>query len=122
MVLAFLTAIGVLYAGLALWCSFQPRVTSQTVGFELVPGSGQSEFLTVYGGLELGLALIFLWPWVRPQSTEFALTSCLLVHACLVLFRTASFLTYSGISTSTYKLAAGEWVIFVASAILMWRR
>ena len=47
----FLTVIGVAYLLLAAWCTFAPARTSQAVGFDLKPGSGQSEFLVVYGGL-----------------------------------------------------------------------
>ena len=57
---AFLAIVGALYAGLAAWCAVAPASTSKTVGFELQGGSGRSEFLTVYCGLELGMALVFL--------------------------------------------------------------
>jgi len=54
----FLAVVGVAYIVLAAWCAIRPDQTSSSVGFELKPGAGQSEFLVVYGGLELGLALI----------------------------------------------------------------
>lgn len=97
-----------------------PDKTSKTVGFTLQPGSGQSEFLTVYGGLELALGIAFLWPLYRPAEVAFPLFLCLLLHGCLVLFRTAGFFLYSGISTTTYPLAATEWIIFIGAAILFW--
>jgi hypothetical protein len=116
----FLAGVGALYAYLAAWCSFSPGETSSLVGFTLQPGSGQSEFLVVYGGLELGMALIFLWPLLRPETTRFALINCTLIHACLVAFRTVSFALFAGIQPMTWKLAAGEWVIFLAGAGLLW--
>lgn len=119
----FLTAIGLLYVYLAVWCSVQPVETSRLVGFQLVPGSGQSEFLTVYGGLELGLALILLWPLLRADATQQALINCTLIHGCLVFFRSAGFVLYSGIEQMTWKLAAGEWVIFLFGCVLLfWSR
>ena len=39
----FLTAVGITYLYLACWCSLMPVQTSQLVGFDLKPGSGQSE-------------------------------------------------------------------------------
>ena len=87
MVKIFLSCVGGLYVFLGIWCSLLPERASKTVGFELRPGSGESEFLTVYGGLEVALGLIFLWPWIRPAETEFALWACLVIHACLVVFR-----------------------------------
>ena len=121
MVRVFLTAIGLLYFWLAAWCSFQPAETSGLVGFQLRPGSGQSEFLTVYGGLELGLALTLLWPLIQSSATRLALLNCTLIHGCLVLFRGVSFFLFSGIETMTWKLAAGEWVIFLIGCALLYR-
>lgn len=111
----FLAGVGFLYLALAGWCSFFPDKASGKVGFDLTPGSGQSEFLVVYGGLELGLALIFLLPLVRPESQLTSLIACVLIHASLVVFRMISFFLYSNISSMTYRLAIGEWLILIIS-------
>ena len=113
----FLALVGLMYIGLSLWCSFSPAVTSEKVGFELKGGTGQSEFLTVYGGLELGMALIFLLPLVRNDMLFSSLLACILIHACLVVFRTISFFLYSEIAPMTYQLAAGEWIILILGLI-----
>jgi len=117
----FLTAVGALYAYLAWWCSVSPAETSQLVGFQLIGGSGKSEFLTVYGGLEAGLAAIFLMPLLRPALQYSALLNCTLVHLALVAFRTAGFALFADIQTMTVKLAAGEWVILILSSLLLWK-
>ena len=116
----FLAIVGAAYIVLAGWCSIMPDKTSKAVGFTLQPGSGQSEFLTVYGGLELALGIAFLWPLFRPEEVAFPLFLCLLVHGCLVAFRATGFIFYSGIPTTTYFLAATEWVIFIGAAIVFW--
>ena len=107
----YLTLVGLMYVGLSLWCSLSPEVTSGKVGFELLGGAGKSEFLTIYGGLEMGMALIFLLPLVRSEFLTGSLTSCVLIHACLVLYRTIGFFLFTDISSMTYRLAAGEWII-----------
>jgi hypothetical protein len=109
-----------LYAGLAAWCTCRPHRAAEQVGFQLRPGAGESEFVTVYGGLELGLAAIFLLPLVRPATTAASLHACLLVHACLVVFRTGSFLRYGDMPRMTYQLAAGEWAILAGAAAATW--
>jgi hypothetical protein len=114
----FLAVVGVAYLMLAAWCSLRPGPTSQSVGFTLTPGSGQSEFLVVYGGLELGLGIAFLLPLYDVTWTSFALLTCLIIHACLVLFRSTSFFLYSGIHTTTNVLAVVEWLIFLGSLAL----
>ena len=115
----FLTVIGVTYLYLAAWCSLMPVQTSQRVGFDLKSGSGQSEFLVIYGGLEMALAVVFLLPIIRPKRLENSLLVCLIVHACLVLFRSVSFFLYSDISPMTKKLAFYEWLIFLVAAVLV---
>ena len=118
----FLAIVGAAYILLAGWCSITPDKSSKAVGFNLQPGSGQSEFLTVYGGLELAIGIAFLWPLYRPAEIAFPLFLCLMIHGCLVAFRTASFVLYSGIPTTTFALAATEWIIFIGAAILYWRK
>jgi hypothetical protein len=115
----FLALTGALYLYLAIWCSIRPADTSRLVGFQLQPGSGQSEFLTVYGGLEFGLALVLLWPLVDRTVTRRILVCCFLIHASLVAFRTAGFVLYTDIQAMTWKLAAGEWVLFLLSGALL---
>jgi len=115
MIRIWLTLIGVLYLLLAAWCTLDPKSTSQSVGFTLQGGSGQSEFLVVYGGLELALGLVFLWPLWQKAVTHYALTVCVTVHGCLVLFRSVGFLLFAGIGSTTYSLAVGEWLIFLIS-------
>lgn len=117
----FCYVVGIMYLFLGLWCAVSPDKTSGVVGFELVGGSGKSEFLTVYGGLEIGMAMIFLLPILHQRFLEYSLLSCLLLHANLVLFRGLSFLYYSEIGSGTYKLAIGEWLIFLVSLSLYWK-
>jgi len=50
----YLTVVSLLYFGLAMWCTFAPAETSQKIGFTLNGGSGKSEYMTVYGGRDIG--------------------------------------------------------------------
>lgn len=114
---AFLALIGCLYLALAIWCSIDPVTTSQKVGFEVRPGSGQSEYLVIYGGLEFGLALLFLLPLLFTKYSHAALLASIVIHACLVLFRTISLFAFSNFEPITYNLAAGEWLILLLGII-----
>ena len=73
----FLAVVGVVYLMLAGWCCLLPAETSNAIGFDLQLGQGQSEFLTVYGGLEVALGVVFLWPVYRPEEVTFPLFVCL---------------------------------------------
>ena len=114
----FLGIVGVAYIALGGWCALRPEQTSKAVGYLLIPGSGQSEFLTVYGGIDLALGLAFLLPVLRATDLAYPLFLCLLVHACIVAFRTAGFVLYGGVATTTYILAATEWIILIAASLL----
>jgi hypothetical protein len=116
----FLTVIAILYGYLAIWCCVSPAITSSKVGLERIEDTGRSEFMTVYGGLEMGLALVFLVPWLGSQYTSAAVLACALVHGCLVLFRSLSFWFYPKVATMTIQLAAGEWLIFLLSLAAFW--
>lgn len=116
---SYLIVVALLYLGLAIWCTVSPATTSEKVGFSLRGGSGQSEFVTVYGGLEFGLALILLASIFKPETVVYGVIACLLIHGSLVLFRTISFFRFSGIESMTYKLAIGEWVIVLVGLAVL---
>ncbi|QEG38965.1 hypothetical protein [Roseimaritima ulvae] len=118
----FIGLVGIMYAGLAIWCSVQPNMTSKKVGFQLVGGSGRSEFLTVYGGLEFGIALLLLASLFSKETVIYGLWAVMLLHGSLVLFRTISLIAYADIGAFTYRLAIGEWVIFLTSVALLFVR
>lgn len=120
MIRIFLAAIGLLYLGLAIWCAVRPGDTSAKVGFQLVGDGGRSEFLTVYGGLEFGLGLMFLWPLIQSSHAAAMLLACLLIHASLVAFRSISLALYPAVPSMTLYLAGAEWMIFLCSAGLWW--
>lgn len=110
--------IGAMYVVLGIWCAVQPQTTSRTVGFELTAGTGQSEFLTVYGGLEMGLGLGFLVPLLRKEMQQPILIVCLLVHLGIVACRTLGYFLFPGISDTTRVFAGVEWGILIVCA---WR-
>ncbi|WP_425615565.1 DUF4345 family protein [Anatilimnocola sp. NA78] len=114
----FLAVVGAAYIALAAWCAISPTQTANSVGYTFRSGSGMSEYMTVYGGLQLGLGLFFLWPMLRPEQFFTVLMACLLVHGCIVLFRVPSLLLVSGIERTTYFLVATEVTILVLS---LWR-
>ncbi len=115
-----LTAGGLLYLGLAIYCVVAPQQASEAVHLDRLGPGGKSEFLVIYGGLELALAAIFLLPWTGLISDRQALVIFLIVHAILVVFRTASFIAFGQLPGSTQKLAIGEWVMFLGGLLVLW--
>ena len=118
----FLAIVGLLYVGLAVWCTFIPESTSKKVGFELQGGSGRSEFMTIYGGLEFALGIVFLLPLFRDELTSPVLLTCLIVHLCLVTFRSVSLFRYGELQSITYTLYVFEWLLLILSLLCYWRQ
>ncbi|MEP6900024.1 MAG: DUF4345 domain-containing protein, partial [Rhodanobacter sp.] len=87
MIALYLWANALLYAIFAALCSLRLSVTSRSMGFLSLDRGGQSEYLTVYGGLQLGLALVFAWMAWRPELQRTGLAVALLVYAPIVAFR-----------------------------------
>ena len=115
----YLVVVSLIYMGLAIWSSVQSSVTSGKVGFELKGGAGQSEFMTVYGGLEFGIALVLLATLFRDNTINFGVLAGVLIHVSLVVFRSISFFCYSDIGSFTYRLAAGEWLITLLGVAIL---
>lgn len=117
----YLAIVGILYLLLSAWCSLQPAKTATSIGFDLRPGSGQSEYFTVYGGLQLALGIVFLLPLARPDFVSASLLTCLIVHASLAMMRTISLLLYGGITNPTWYFFATEWILFLATLGIWWK-
>ena len=107
----FLAIVGAVYLVFGIWCTIAPERTSNSVGFSLNPGAGESEFMTVYGGLELALAWFFLCPLSKRVDVTAPLRFCLILHAMIVIFRTLAFFRYSEFQNTTYVVAGLEWLI-----------
>jgi len=116
----FLTVVGIIYLGFAVWCTAKPVETAAALGLKLDPGSGQSEYVTVYGGFQLALAILFLYPWLDASVLSCSLFTCLVMHGCLVLMRTVGFFLFTGIRPMTMGFAASEWVVFLIAGMLWW--
>jgi hypothetical protein len=115
----FLYVLAILYIGLGVWCAVAPATTSKKVGLDRVGEAGRSEFTTVYGGLEVGMGIMFaLLAW-RPESVAYGLLACVAVHGGIVAFRTASFFLYDAMHGMVVRLAISEWLILVISSALL---
>ena len=75
--------------------------------------------MTVYGGLEFGIALIFLTALFKPELITYGVLASVLIHGSLVVFRSISFFLYDNIGSMTYKLAIGEWAILLLGLAIL---
>jgi hypothetical protein len=107
-----------MYGLLGAATMLNPDRLARAVGFYTLDNSGSSEFLTIYAGLELGLAAFYAAAASDATRARFALFFSLWYYAGIVLFRIPSLMIYHPVRTVTYILAAGEVVLLLAAAIL----
>lgn len=119
MVTVYLALNALLYAVFALWCAFRLESTSQSLGFVALNNSGRSEYLTIYGGLQWGLALIFLFFALKPELHRAGLVVAIALYLPLVIHRTLSLLRFSPVERLTQGVAVLEVALLVA-AVALW--
>lgn len=109
-----------IYLLLAAWCAFAPARTAAAVGYTSLTRSGQTEYLTIYGGLQLGLAFLFAWfAWSQQMRT--GLVFALALYVPIVLFRSIGLLRWWPVETATLVLAVVEWLMLAAALWLWWQ-
>lgn len=121
MIRAYLFLNAAAYVGFALWCTFAPVTTADALGLQFRSGSGRSEYITVYGGLEMGVAIFFLVAAMQPKYQEAGLLFAVLFYAGLIVFRAYTLVTVPGIERMTYYFAGSE-LLFGLAAIALWVR
>ena len=120
MVNAYLYLNAALYAVLALWCTLFPETTAAAVGYQVLSRSGQSEYLVIYGGLQLGMAFLFAYfAWTRQPRNGVVLA--LAFYVPIVLYRSVSMARLWPLEPATLLLALLEWILLIA-AIALWKR
>lgn len=85
---------GFLYLVSGAWCVFQPELASGFLGFVLETDIAQSEFFSVYGGLQVGLGLSMLITSFQPRYLEASLFYSAIFSCTLALFRLLSILLF----------------------------
>ena len=118
---ALLIFNGVLYIALALWCTLLPTNTSHAIGFGLPNNSAKSEYIVVYGGLELAMGAFFLLCAFRAGMTEAGLWFALLTYGCLMVYRIGTIIALKDLSPFIYTMVVVETVMAGLSAWLVWR-
>jgi len=110
-----LILFGLLYLVLGVWCTVAPESTARAVGFELVGGAGRSEFIVVYGGLELALGAFFLLCGLDASLHRAGLLLATISSFCLAIARAATLLLVPDVPDSTYPFFAAEVVMSLAA-------
>jgi Domain of unknown function (DUF4345) len=119
MLKAYLVLNAALYVIFALWCTIAPSYTASALGLSWRNGSGKSEYITVYGGMEFAIAMFFLVCAFKPEWHQPGLIFGLLFYGGLVLWRIPTLILIPGVARTTYYFAASEFVLLLM-ALALW--
>lgn len=119
MTTAYLYLNAALYLVFSIWCSVRWRDTSRALGYTALSHSGQSEYLVLYGGVQLGLAIAFFLLARNPALHGFGLRFALALYAAIVAFRIPTAIAFAPVGTTTWIVAALEIGLFAAAAGLL---
>lgn len=108
-----------LYLAFSIWCTLSPLPTAQGLGYLALAPSGFSEYLVVYGGMEFGFTLFYLYCASRAKRIGLVFSICL--YAPIVAWRWPSIITHWPVSSTTLATAGLE-VLLLAAAIILLRR
>lgn len=118
MVKLYLLFNAVLYAGFAVWCSLKWAQTSQASGYLTLNNDGRSEYLVIYGGLQLGLAAFFAYVGFNSQHQAVGLVFALCIYFAIVLYRLVSIGMHWPVGSVTLGIAALEVLLLITGIIV----
>lgn len=119
MIAVYLYVNAFLYLLLAVWCLIKFEDSSGFLGFSFLNNSGKVEYLTIYTGLQAGLA-IFLGLAGYYENMNFAgLVFCVALYGCIVLTRTGTALYYGNLTKATYFVGGLEYGLGIWGGILL---
>lgn len=121
MTAAYLWINAVLYAVFGVMCALNPRGTAKALGYSLSTHGGLSEYLTVYGGLQFGLAAFFAWVAMRDDLHPAGLVLALALYTPIVLFRWASIARLWPVERMTLAVGTLEAGLLVSALLLWWK-
>jgi hypothetical protein len=118
----YLYANAALYLLFAVWCTVKSSGTADSLGYRTLSAGGRSEYLVIYGGLQLGLALIFWQCAMRPSWRQAGVLATVLLYAPIVLYRLitiARFWPVGGLTVATGVLECTllAWGLWILSAV-----
>jgi hypothetical protein len=115
---AYLYLNSALYIVFAIWMTLSPWRTATAMGFEQLAASGRSEYLVIYGGLQLGLAAFFGFAASSASMHRTGLLFALCLYAPIVLYRVITVWRFWPVKGLTLTVAALEVALLVAALFL----
>jgi hypothetical protein len=118
MTAAYLYLNAALYLSFALWMTLNPWKTATGVGYEVLSSSGRSEYLVIYGGLQLGLAIFFAATAASAEWQRLGIIFALCLYAPVVLYRIITVMKFGPVKSTTLAVGGMELLLLLGAVIL----
>jgi hypothetical protein len=98
---AYLYFNAALYLLFALWCTVAPLSTAANLGYASLTRGGHCEYLVIYGGVQVGLALLFCLLARDSTTVRLGLLVSIALYAPIVFYRGITVLRFWPVSSMT---------------------
>ena len=119
MIQIYLYINALFYLVFSAWCIMKLYVTSNFLGYQFANNSGKAEYITVYGGMQLGFSVFFSIMAYYPSLNNAGLIFSVAIYSCIVILRTISALYFANIQKATYMVGALEYTLCIWGIILL---
>jgi hypothetical protein len=110
-----------LYALFAAWCTMAPASTSTNLGYLSLSAGGRSEYLVIYGGIQVGLAILFGLLARQPDYWRLGMQISLALYAPIVCYRVVTVARNWPVGGLTAGTAVLEILLLAAALVIYWR-
>jgi hypothetical protein len=118
---AYLYVNAALYVLFAAWCTLAPSSTAKNIGYTSLTSGGHSEYLVIYGGLQLGLAVVFFILARNPATLRLGLLISIGLYAPIVIYRLVTVVRFWPVAALTTGTGILEFSLLVAAVAIYWR-
>jgi hypothetical protein len=118
MAVGYLYINAFLYLIFAIWCTAATSSTASNLGYLALSSGGRSEYLVIYGGLQLGIAIMFYILARNPATARPGVVIALALYMPIVIYRAVTVASDWPVSSVTLATAGLELILLLAAAWL----
>jgi hypothetical protein len=115
----YLCLNSLLFFGIAVRSTWAPRNTATGLGFLTLSEPGRAEYLVVYGGFQLGLAILFFLLARTPAYHQLGLLISAGFYGPILLYRISASLLHGPVARSVWGTITLE-ILLLAAALWLY--
>lgn len=119
MLAIYLWTNAALYIIFAVWMTVLPWQTSAAIGYTALSASGKSEYLVIYGGLQVGLAAFFAWCAWQETLHRTGIVFAICLYTPIVIYRAGTVMRFWPVSMVTVSVAVLEAALWIGAVALL---